>query len=131
MLLSTTLTARVIKMAQKKVNKLCVALSFMLLLSPACSFSQSPTLSGQILEEADKLEKIQQSFSEVESRLSLSEQSLADSEKSLAETKKTLQELSLNYAASQKKLRFWRISLPISVLLAFTTGFVVGAVCTK
>lgn len=76
--------------------------------------------------EAQKLEILQQSYREAESKLTQSEQNLENAEKSLQIMTEDFQALSKDYEKSQKKLKFWKTSLAIAIPISLVAGFFVG-----
>lgn len=81
--------------------------------------------------EAQKLELLQKNYKEVERKLIQSEQNLENAEKSLQTVTMGFQELSKDYEKSQKKLKFWRISLIVAVPLSIIGGVFIGVNIAK
>lgn len=108
-------------------NRRCVFLLLILLLLPFHGYSQSGSLSERIESEITQLEILNENYKQVEKQLEESEKNLALVEESLQKAMKDSMELSAAYEKSQKKLKFWRISLTIAIPASLVTGFVIGA----
>lgn len=111
-------------------SKKWALLLFILLSFQLCCYSQSGSLSEQIMTEVKELQNLKESYSQVELQLQESEQNLENAEKSLAQMNEDLMVLSKDLAQSQKKSRFWKnfaiTGISVSLVGGIITGLCIG-----
>lgn len=98
----------------------------MLLSFQFCCYSQSGSLSEQIMTEVTELQNLKENYQKVEQRLEESEKKSENAEKSLAQMNEDLMVLSKDLAQSQKKSKFWKTFAITGITVSLAGGFITG-----
>lgn len=106
-------------------NKIWAFIFILLLLHLPC-FSQSGSLSEQIMTEVTELQNLKENYNQVEQQLEESEKNLENAEKSLAQMNEDLMELSKDLAQSQKKSKFWKTFAITGITVSLAGGLITG-----